>query len=80
MFKENLVEQVVYYSQSAKAVAKKYRLANTHILYNWGNIQKKKLVTRAITLVLMKKSKANDSVDLKKRIKQLEKSLRRPIS
>ena len=74
-FKEKLVEQVVYYGQSAKAVAKKYGLANTHILSNWVNIHKKKLATGAVTLAPMERSKANDSAELKKRIRQLEKSL-----
>jgi len=74
-FKEKLVLLVMYRNQSAKEVAKSYRLPNVHILLNWINRYKKNLEKGAITLAAMDPKNKNDPKALKQRIRQLEKSL-----
>ena len=73
--KEKIVCLVLYQRQPAKVVAQKYDLPNVHIIANWIRIYKKKLEKGAITLPPMQKPKRKDTKALKKRIKQLEKSL-----
>jgi transposase-like protein len=73
--KEKMVGLVLYQKQPAAVVAKKYGLPNVHILANWIRIYKKKLEKGAITLPVMQKPKRGDTKTLKRRIKQLEKSL-----
>jgi len=73
--KEKLVLLVVYQNQSPKKLAKQYGLPNVYILSNWVRIYKKSLETGAVTLPLMVPKKRKDTVALKQRIKQLEKSL-----
>lgn len=73
--KEKLVLLVVYQNQSPKKLSKQYGLPNVYILSNWVRIYKKSLETGAVTLPLMVPKKRKDTVALKQRIKQLEKSL-----
>ena len=73
--KEKLVLLVVYQNQSPKRLAKQYGLPNVYILSNWVRIYKKSLETSAVTLPLMAPKKRKDTIALKQRIKQLEKSL-----
>jgi transposase-like protein len=73
--KEKIVGLVLYQRQPAKVVAQKYDLPNVHIIANWIRIYKMKLEKGAITLPPMQKPKRKDTKALKKRIKQLEKSL-----
>lgn len=73
--KERLVLLVVYQNQSPKELAKKYGLPNVHILVNWVRIYKKSLEKGAVTLAPMHPQKRKDTPALRKRIKQLEKSL-----
>ena len=73
--KEEIIRLVLYQGQPAKMVAQKYSIPNIHIIANWVRIYKKKLEKGAVTLPTMQKPKRRDTVVLKKRIKQLEKSL-----
>jgi transposase-like protein len=73
--KEKIIIQVLYQSQPAKLVAKKYGVPNVHIIANWIRIYKKNLEKGAITLPAMQKPKRKDTKALNKRIRQLEKSL-----
>ena len=73
--KEEIIRLVLYQRQPAKMVAQKYSLPNIHIIANWVRIYKKKLEKGAVTLPPMQKPKRRDTIALKKRIKQLEKSL-----
>ena len=74
-FKEKLILLVVYQNQPIKLVAKLYGLPNTYILANWVRIYKKTLEEGAVTLAPMIPQKRKNTVALKQRIKQLEKSL-----
>lgn len=73
--KEKIIGLVLYQKQPAKDVAKKYGLPNIHIISNWVRIYKKKLETGAIILPPMESKKRKDAKTLKRRIKQLERSL-----
>ena len=73
--KEKLIELVVYQNYSKEEVAKKYGLVNTYMLTHWIIGYKKKLEKGAVTLAPMEKPKTKDAVELRKRIKDLEKAL-----
>lgn len=73
--KEKLILLVVYQNQSAKILAKKYGLPNVYILTNWVRLYKKTLESGAVTLPSMIPKQRKNTVALKQRIKQLEKSL-----
>ena len=73
--KERLILMVVYQNHTPNDLVKKYGLPNVHILTNWVRFYKKTLEKGAITLPTMLPKKRKDTVELKKHIKQLEKSL-----
>jgi transposase-like protein len=73
--REKVIGLVLYQKRPAKDVAKKYGLPNVHIISNWVRIYKKKLERGAIILPPMESKKRKDTKTLKRRIKQLERSL-----
>lgn len=73
--KEELILKIVYQNYSIAKLTKRCRLPNAQTLNNWVNNYKRKLSKGAVTLLPMEKSKLKDVQALRKRIKQLEKSL-----
>jgi hypothetical protein len=64
---------------SAEQVAKKYGRPNVNILINWISNSKRRLENGAVTLAPMEKPGTKDTVAMKKRVKDLEKSLEKLI-
>lgn len=73
--KEKLVMLVVYQNRPLKELFRQYGLPNAHILANWVSANKRTLKKGAIILPPMLPKNKKDTPTLKKRIKQLEKSL-----
>lgn len=73
--RERMVNLVLYQGWSARKVAEKFHLPNTHMLINWVGIQKKKLESGAVPLPKMQPRKRKDTKELRQQIKQLEKAL-----
>jgi transposase-like protein len=73
--RDRMVNLVLYQGWSAKKVAEKFHLPNTHMLSNWVREQKKKLEKGAVPLPKMQPRKRKDTKMLRQQIKQLEKSL-----
>ncbi|QRY57226.1 hypothetical protein [Sphingobacterium siyangense] len=74
VFKQKLVELVLYKNVSAEQTERKYGLPNTTILINLINNYKHKLEKGAVTLVPMEKPGTKDFTALKERIRDLEKA------
>ena len=75
--KERLILMVVFQNHNPKDLVKKYGLPNVHILTNWVRIYKRTLEKGAVTLPVMLPKKNKETLELKKHIKQLEKSLKK---